>query len=52
MEVIQKVAVPALQVEIPMASASASTSDLSVREECLYTDLDTTVGTNASSLDP
>jgi hypothetical protein len=31
---------------------SASTPDPSVREECLQADMDTTVGVDASSLDP
>jgi hypothetical protein len=50
--VIQRVAAPVLQVEIPMALASASTPDPSVGEECLQADLDTAVGADASSLDP
>jgi hypothetical protein len=49
---IQRAATPALQVEIHMASASASTPDPSVEEEGLQTDLDTAVGVDASSLDP
>jgi hypothetical protein len=36
----------------PMASATASTPDPSVGEECLQVDLDTTVGADAKSLDP
>jgi hypothetical protein len=51
-EAIQKVAAPALHVGIPTVSASASTPDPSVGEECLQADLDTAVGTDASSLDP
>jgi hypothetical protein len=39
-------------VEISMASASASTLDLSVGEEGLQADLDKTIGVDASSLDP
>jgi hypothetical protein len=35
-----------------MASASTSTPDLSVGEECLQADLDMAVGADASSLDP
>jgi hypothetical protein len=34
MEVIQRAAMLALQVELPTASATASTPDLSVGEEC------------------
>jgi hypothetical protein len=53
---IQRAAPPALQVEIPMASALAlvlaSTPDPSVGQECLQADLDTVVGADASSLDP
>jgi hypothetical protein len=51
-EPIQRVAAPTLQVEIPTASASASTRDPSMGEECLQADLDTAVGADASSLDP
>jgi hypothetical protein len=52
MEAIQRVTAPALQVEVPMTSASASTPDMSVGEEGLQADLDTAVGVDASSLDP
>jgi hypothetical protein len=52
MEVIQMAVVPALQVEIPTASVTASTPDPSVGEQCLQADLDTSVGMNARSLDP
>jgi hypothetical protein len=52
MEAIQRAAAPALQVEIPMVSASVSTPNLYVGDECLQADLDMAVGTNASSLDP
>jgi hypothetical protein len=51
-EAIQRAATPALQVEIPTASASASTPDSSLGEECLQADLDMIVGADASSLDP
>jgi hypothetical protein len=50
-EVIQRAAAPALQVEIPTVSASASTPDPSMGEEGLQADLDTTVGADSSSLD-
>jgi hypothetical protein len=50
-EVIQRAAVPALQVEIPTVSASARTPNPSVGEECLQDDLDMVVGADASSLD-
>jgi hypothetical protein len=49
MEVIQRAAVPTLQVELPMVSVMASTPDMSVRE-CQKTDLDTAVGEDARSL--
>jgi hypothetical protein len=56
MATIQRAAPPALQVEIPTASAlalvSASTPDPSMGQECLQADLDTVVGADASSLDP
>jgi hypothetical protein len=48
---MQRAAAPALKVEIPMASASASTPDLSVGEEFLQADLDTGVGENTRRLD-
>jgi hypothetical protein len=53
-EVIQRAAAPALQVEIPTTSTSASTStpDPFVGAEGLQADLDMTVGADASSLDP
>jgi hypothetical protein len=64
-EAIQRVAVPALQVEIPTAAAapalqveipttatSANNPDPSMGEEGLQADLDTTLGADASSLDP
>jgi hypothetical protein len=50
-EVIQRVAVSALQVEIPTASVTASTLDPSVGE-CLLADLDMGVGEDARRLDP
>jgi hypothetical protein len=56
MATIQRAAPPALQVEIPTASAlalvSASTPNPSMGQECLQADLDTVVGADASSLDP
>jgi hypothetical protein len=52
MEVIQRAATPALQVEIPMMVASTSIPNPSVGEEGLQADLDTTVGADASSLNP
>jgi hypothetical protein len=52
MEAVQRAAVPILQVEIPMMTASTSSPDPSVGEEGLEADLDTTVGVDASSLDP
>jgi hypothetical protein len=51
MEAIQRVVVPALQVEIPMASTSANTLDPSMGEECLQVDLDMAIGADASSQD-
>jgi hypothetical protein len=42
---------PALQVEIPMASVMASTPDPYVGEDCQKADLDMAVGENARSLD-
>jgi hypothetical protein len=64
MEVIQRAATPALQVEIPTAAATpalqveipttevaASNPDPSVGEEDLQADLDTAVGADVSSLD-
>jgi hypothetical protein len=64
-EAIQRVAAPALQVEIPtlaavlalqveipMAVTVAISPDLSMGEEGLKADLDTTVGVDTSSLDP
>jgi K+-transporting ATPase c subunit len=54
MEAIQRAATPALQVEIPTASGSASASalDPSVGKECLQADLDMAVAADASSQDP
>jgi hypothetical protein len=46
------VVAPALQVEIPTVAAEASSPDPSIGEEGLQADLDTTVGADASSLDP
>jgi hypothetical protein len=43
---------PALQVELPMASATTSTPDPSVGEEWQKADLDTAVGEDARNLDP
>jgi hypothetical protein len=51
-EAIQRVAAPSLQVEIPKAAAAASSHGPFVGEEGLQDDLDTTVGADASSLDP
>jgi hypothetical protein len=64
MKAIQRVAVPALQVEIPTAAlapilqveiptavAADSSPDPSVGQEGLQADLDMTVGADASSLD-
>jgi hypothetical protein len=51
MEVIQRAAAPALQVELPTASAMASTPDPSMGEECQRADLDTAVEEDARSLD-
>jgi hypothetical protein len=45
---IERVAVPALRVEIP--TASTSTPGLFVGEEGLQADLDTTIGVDASRL--
>jgi hypothetical protein len=50
--ILTAVAASALQVEIPTAVVAASSPDLSVGEEDLQADLDTTVGADASSLDP
>jgi hypothetical protein len=50
-EAIQRVAMPALQVEIPMAVVTAGSPDAYVGEEGLQTDLDTIVGADANSLD-
>jgi hypothetical protein len=47
MEAVQRAAVPILQVEIPMMTASASSPDPSMGEEGLEADLDTTVGVDA-----
>jgi hypothetical protein len=52
MEAIQRAAVPALQVEIPTASATTSTPDPFVGEQSLQDDLDTGVEEDARSLDP
>jgi hypothetical protein len=49
MEAFQRAAVPALQVELPKASATASTPDPSVGE-CQKAGLDMTVGEDARSL--
>jgi hypothetical protein len=52
MEVIQSVTVPALLVEIPTTSVTASTPDPYVGEECLQANLDTGAGEDARRLDP
>jgi hypothetical protein len=44
--------VPTLQVEIPTASAMASTPDPFVGEECLQADLVTAMEADTRSLDP
>jgi hypothetical protein len=49
-EVFQRAVVPALQVEHPIASVTASTSDPSIGEECWKVDLDTVVGEDARTL--
>jgi hypothetical protein len=51
-EVIQMAVVPALQVEIPTTSATGSTPDPSVGEDCLQADLDMGVREVARRLDP
>jgi hypothetical protein len=51
MEAIQRVAAPAIQVEIPTVAEVASSPDPFVGQECLQADLDMTVGADASSLD-
>jgi hypothetical protein len=50
-EVIQREVVPALQVDLPMMSATASNPNLYVGEDCRKAELDTGVGEDASSLD-
>jgi hypothetical protein len=50
-EVIQRAAVPAFQVEIHTTSATASTLDPSVGEECLQANLDMGVGEDSRRLD-
>jgi hypothetical protein len=49
-EAIRRAAAPALPVELPMVSATASTPNPSVGEECWMADLDTTMGEDAKSL--
>jgi hypothetical protein len=52
MKVTQRTVTPALQVEIPMASTSASTSDpFRGGGEGLKANLDTAIGADAGSLD-
>jgi hypothetical protein len=51
-EIPTAAAMPALQMEIPTTMVATSSPDPSVREEGLQADLDTTVGADASSLDP
>jgi hypothetical protein len=51
MEAIQRVAASALRVELPKASVTASTPDLSVGEECRKADLDTAMAEDTKSLD-
>jgi hypothetical protein len=43
-EAIQRMVVPALQVELPMTFVMTSNPDPSVGDECHKVDLDTTVG--------
>jgi hypothetical protein len=50
-EAIQRVVAPALQVELPMASATTSNSDMFVGEECRKADVDTAMGEDARSLE-
>jgi hypothetical protein len=50
-EAIQRAVVPALQVELPTASAAANNPDLSMGEECRNADLYMAVGEDAKSLD-
>jgi hypothetical protein len=50
-EAFQRAATSALQVDLPTASMIASNSDLTVGEECWKTDLNTTMGEGARSLD-
>jgi hypothetical protein len=50
-EAIQRVASPALQVELATASVTTSNPDLSMGEECQNADLDAAVGEDTSSLD-
>jgi hypothetical protein len=52
MEANQRAAVDALLVEISTAAASSPDPDPSVGEGGLQTDLETTVGADARSLDP
>jgi hypothetical protein len=44
MKAFQRVAAPTLQMEIPMALATASKPDPAMGEECRKTNMDTTVG--------
>jgi hypothetical protein len=48
---IQRASTPALQVELPTASVTASNADPSMGEECQKADLNTAVGEDAKSLD-
>jgi hypothetical protein len=50
-EAFQRAATPSLQVELPMAMATASNPDLAVEEECRKTDIDTAVGEGTRRMD-
>jgi hypothetical protein len=49
-EVFQMAVTLALQVKLPIVSATASNPDPAVREECRKADLDTAVGEGTRSL--
>jgi hypothetical protein len=50
-EAFRRVMAPALQVELPMASVTASNPDPAVGEECRKANLDMAVGEGARSMD-
>jgi hypothetical protein len=50
-EAFQRVAVPALHVELPIASATANNLDSGVREECRKVDQDAAMGEGTRSLE-